>query len=93
MRLQKDAVTKRVSCPRELEINFDSRKTIAILSGYALRAQTRGIPKTEAAPMELADTRNQAVHVYQEELAEEIYRKLAKALGFFQQLPSQLREP
>jgi len=36
--------------------------------------------------LELTDLRNQAVHIYREELAEQIYQALPKALVYFKKL-------
>ena len=104
LRLEKDEFM-RDSAIKRFEMTFDlSRKAVkayleefkgvpcASPKGCFREAYRQGLLDYDEYWLELTDTRNLAVHIYQEELAEEIYQKLPKALGYFQQLSSRLRE-
>jgi nucleotidyltransferase substrate binding protein (TIGR01987 family) len=104
LRLEKDEFM-RDSAIKRFEMTFDlSWKAVkayleefkgvpcASPKGCFREAYRQGLLDYDEYWLELTDTRNQAVHIYQEEWAEEIYQKLPKALGYFQQLSSRLRE-
>jgi nucleotidyltransferase substrate binding protein (TIGR01987 family) len=104
LRLEKDEFM-RDSAIKRFEMTFDlSWKAVkayleefkgvpcASPKGCFREAYRQGLLDYDEFWLELTDLRNQAVHIYQEELAEQIYDKLPKALTYFQQLSSRLRE-
>ncbi|PYV87138.1 MAG: nucleotidyltransferase [Acidobacteria bacterium] len=94
LRLEKNEFM-RDSAIKRFEITFD-------LSWKAVKAyleEIKGVPCAspkgcfrEAYRQGMTDLRNQAVHIYKEELAEQIYRVLPRALSYFQRLSSKLNK-
>ena len=60
--------------------------TCASPKGCFREAYRQGLLDYDEFWLELTDLRNQAVHIYKEERAEEIYQSLPKALAYFEKL-------
>ena len=104
LRLEKNEFM-RDSAIKRFEITFDlSWKAVkayleeikgipcASPKGCFREAYRQGLLEYDEFWLEMTDLRNQAVHIYKEELAEQIYRVLPRALSYFQRLSSKLNK-
>lgn len=89
----RDSAIKRFEMAFDLSWKFlktrlEEEKGITCASpkGCFREAYTHGLLEYDEFWLDLTDLRNRAVHVYSEEMAEEIFLLLPKALNYFQKL-------